>query len=106
MLFSIALAQGTSGAHTQYATQLVNKVKSEILFPLIALMIGVAILIFLYGIFQMVRGAENAEARENGRRHMLAGIIGIVVMLSALTLLQIAVRTIWGEGQATQYIRQ
>ncbi len=87
----IAFAQTAQGSN--YAQSLVDRVNQAITFPLIALLLGVAVLMFLWGIFEMVRGAESVEARQNGQRHMLFGVIGIVVMLSALTLLQIAART-------------
>ncbi len=79
--------------HTVAAASFVAKLKTVILFPLIALLLGVAVVYFLWGIFQMVANAENAEARTKGRSHMLYGIIGIVVMLSALALLKIVALT-------------
>ncbi len=85
----IAFAQ----EHIVYAQSFLDKIKAVILYPLISLMLGVAVVVFLWGIFEMVMHAENSEARSTGRTHMLAGIIGIVVMLSALTLLRIAANT-------------
>lgn len=79
--------------HTAAAEALLARINEVILFPLISLMIGVALLIFLWGAFQFVYQAGNEGAREVGRRHMLWGIIGFVIMLSALTILQIAAGT-------------
>ncbi len=73
--------------------QLLDKIKVAILYPLIALMLGVAVLVFLWGVFEMIHGADDEEARTKGKQHVLFGIIGIVVMLSALTLLRIAANT-------------
>jgi hypothetical protein len=83
-----------NGPHTVYAKQLLAKINDAILFPLITLMIGVAVLVFLWGVFQMVRGADNEEARTQGRTHMLWGVIGFIVMLSALGILTIAAITV------------
>ena len=82
-----------ASSHTAAAENLVARINEVILFPLIALMIGVALLVFLWGAFQFVYGAGNDSSRETGRRHMFWGIIGFVVMLSALTILQIAAGT-------------
>ncbi len=82
-------AQAVSAAAASFLT----KFKAAILFPLISLLLGAAIVYFLWGIFQMVMNADNAEARITGRSHMLWGVIGIVVMLSALALLKIAANT-------------
>jgi uncharacterized membrane protein YidH (DUF202 family) len=79
--------------HTEAARALVERINEVILFPLISLMIGVALLVFLWGAFQFVYNAADERARETGRRHMIWGIVGFVVMLSALTILQIAAGT-------------
>ena len=79
--------------HTEAARALVGRINEVILYPLISLMIGVALLIFLWGVFQFVAGGADPGARETGRRHMVWGIVGFVVMLSAFTILQIAAGT-------------
>lgn len=64
-----------------------------ILYPLITLMMAVALLVFLYGAFEYVKGASNEGARETGKRHLLYGTIGMLVMLSALSILALAAGT-------------
>lgn len=84
-------------AHASEATDkahlFVAKINAVILFPLIALMTTVAIIVFMWGGFQYVRGANNPAAREKGQKHLLWGIIGLLVMLSAYTILSIAAAT-------------
>ena len=75
------------------ACGLIAKVEQIILFPLITLMIGVAMLVFMWGAFQFVANADNDSARTEGRRHMFYGIIGFVVIFSALSILKIAAWT-------------
>lgn len=70
-----------------------TSLKNVILFPLISLMMGVALLVFLWGVFRYVMGAESDEARVTGRRHMIYGIIGFVIMVAAMAILQIATAT-------------
>lgn len=71
----------------------VTKILSIILYPLISLLMGVALLFFVWGVFRYIAGAEGDEARETGKRHMLFGVIGFVIMVSALAILQIAIAT-------------
>jgi multisubunit Na+/H+ antiporter MnhB subunit len=85
-------AYGVSDAQI-LAQSYLAKINEAILFPLIALMMAVAMLVFLYGGFEYVRGASNESDREKGRRHLLYGIIGLFVMLSALTILSVAAGT-------------
>lgn len=76
------------------ANTLLTKIKTAILYPFISLLLGLAVLMFLWGVFEMVMNAESSEARAKGRSHIFFGLIGIVVMLSALAILQIAVATV------------
>ena len=71
----------------------VTKFQNAILFPLMGVMMATAILIFLWGAFQFVYNADNDSERETGKKHMIYGIIGLLVMLSAYGILQIAAKT-------------
>ena len=84
---------GTAKAH-----QLVGKINDAILFPLITLLSAVALVVFLYGVFEFVRGSSNDTAREKGKKHILYGTIGLLVMLSAFTILSIAAATFGLDG--------
>ncbi|MFT7507448.1 MAG: hypothetical protein ACI92I_000598 [Acidimicrobiales bacterium] len=83
-----------AASKAQMAAQcFVNKINDAILFPLIMLMMALAFLFFLYGAFEYVKNANNESARETGRNHLFYGVIGMLVMLSAYTLLSIAAGT-------------
>lgn len=87
----LAIAATDSAVST--AKGFIDKINSAILFPLIALMMAIALIVFLYGAFEYVRGASNETAREHGRKHLFYGVIGFLVMLSAMTILSIAAAT-------------
>ena len=70
------------------ADQLLNKIAANILNPAIVLLFAVALLVFLWGVLQFVRGADDAEARTLGGRHILYGVIGMAIMLSAFGILR------------------
>ena len=75
------------------AAQFVAKLNEVILFPLIALLSGVAFLFFVIGCVQYIMGADNPTAREKGVKNITYGIIGLVVMMSAWGILSIAAAT-------------
>jgi len=87
----IAFAQ--EGAHVVAAKGLLAKIESIILFPLMTLMISVALLVFLWGMYEYVLHADDEGARTTGKTHMLYGIIGMLVMISAYAILRIAAGT-------------
>ncbi len=69
------------------------KIESAILFPLMTLMMAVALLMFLWGMYEYVLNADDESARSTGKTHMLYGVIGLFVMISALGILKIAAGT-------------
>ncbi len=75
------------------AASFVAKLNEIILFPTIALLSGVALLVFLYGLAEYLMNSSNETARADGKKHITYGIIGLVVMISAYALLSIAVNT-------------
>jgi ABC-type proline/glycine betaine transport system permease subunit len=91
-MLSITIAEAATPG-TIAAASFVQKFNDVILFPLIALLIGLALLLFVYGCFLYVINAENSTAREEGRKHIIYSIIGMFVMLTAYSILSIAANT-------------
>lgn len=78
----------------QYSAQcFVNKLNEAILFPLITLLLALAFLVFLFGLFEYVRDATSDAGREKGKQHILYGTIGMFIMLSAYAILSLAAGT-------------
>lgn len=69
------------------------KFNNAILYPLVTLMMAVALLIFLWGCFEFIMAAGDPGARTTGKKHILWGIVGMVIMVSAYGILTIAVGT-------------
>lgn len=64
-------------------TSLVNKLAEVIVNPLIKLAFAIAFIVFLWGVFQYVKGADSEDARATGVKHMTWGIIGLAIMFAA-----------------------
>ena len=80
-------------AATCVAQGFLDRINTAVLFPLITLLTAIAFLFFLYGGFKFVMGANEPSEREKGRKHMLYGVIGLLVMVSAFAILSIAANT-------------
>ena len=87
------IAFAADGAHVTAAKSMLAKIESAILFPLMTLMMAVALLVFLWGVYEYVLNADDESARSTGKMHMMYGIIGLLVMISALGILKIAAGT-------------
>lgn len=75
--------------------QFISKLADVIVNPIIRLLFAVAIVVFLWGIFQYIRGAGNEEARATGRRHIIWGLIGLFVMVSVFAIIRIVMSTVF-----------
>ena len=75
------------------ASSFVDRLLDVIIFPLIGLLSGVAFLVFLWGCAQYIMNAGNDQARSQGRSHIMYGLIGLFVMVSAWALLWVATNT-------------
>ncbi len=78
---------------TGKAEEALARINEVIIFPLMTFMLSVALLFFLWGAYEFVASADSDEGRTKGKLHMMYGIIGMLVMVSALAILNIALGT-------------
>jgi len=82
-----------ASGHTEAAKSVLARINDAIIFPFMTLLTAVALLVFLYGVFEYVYNAGDEGARKTGRTHMIFGVIGLLVMVSALAILRLAAAT-------------
>lgn len=68
---------------------LISKISTEILNPLILLLFALATVYFLWGTFKFLKGGSDDMAREEGRNHMVYGVIGIFIMVSVWGIINV-----------------
>ena len=66
---------------------ILSKIKSEILNPLILLFFALAVGYFLFGVMKFVQNQDNEEAQTEGKQHMIWGVVGIFLMLAVYGIL-------------------
>lgn len=93
ILFNVANAQGYANTGGYAFSRLLYNIEQVILNPLIFLIAGLALLVFLYGVFEYVKNADDLEKRKTGHDHMLWGIIGLTVMFSAYGIIYFILNT-------------
>ena len=67
---------------------------SEIVNPLNTLLFALAVVYFLYGVFEFISNQENEENKTTGKSHMLWGVIGITIMMGVWAILNLVLSTI------------
>ncbi len=77
----------------QAVANFVAAVNQEIINPLIGVIFTAALVLFLYGAMRLVFGAGNDSARDEGKQHMLWGLVGMVIMVSVFAIIRVMLYT-------------
>ncbi len=70
------------------------KLDAAILTPLMILLTLAATLYFTWGVVQFIINAGDEEKRLAGQRHMIWGIIGLVIMFGANAIIALIKNTV------------
>lgn len=90
-LFSAKIAYASVG-------DFVTKLDTMIIDPIIGFLFALAVLFFLYGVFEFLANQENEEKKTAGKSHMLWGIVGIVIMMSVFAIMNMIINTLGISG--------
>jgi hypothetical protein len=69
--------------------ELMNRIEFYIINPLILVLLATALLLFFWGGAQFILNAESEEGRSTGKKHMLWGIVGMLIMIGVYGILGI-----------------
>jgi hypothetical protein len=81
------------------STQVIaQRLTNLIVNPLIAFLFAVGMLVFFWGVAQylLALNAGGSSSKEDGKKHMLWGLIGMFVMVAAWALFSFLVSNICG----------
>jgi len=74
---------------------LIDKFNTFIINPLLLLFFAAGVLVFLWGVVEFIWGlSSESETRENGKRHMLWGLVGVFVMTAAWAIVKLIAVTV------------
>ncbi len=75
---------------------------TNIVNPLVYLVMGVAVLALLWGVVQYITKGDKPEERKKGGQFIMYGVIGLFVMISVWGLVAILSGTFFPSGPGTQ----
>ncbi len=87
-LFSTKIAYAS-----QSLNEFIGKVDNTIINPLIGLLFALAVVYFLYGVFEFIMNQEKEEKRTEGKKHMIWGIVGITIMMGVFMIMNLLLNT-------------
>ena len=94
-LFSTKVAYAAAG---ESVDQFIGNVDKIIVNPLIDLLFALAVIYFLYGVFEFIVNQQNEEKKTSGKSHMLWGVVGITIMMGVWFILNVIINTLNIQG--------
>ncbi len=73
--------------------ELLERVNRVILNPTIELIFGVAVVVFLWGMVQFMMNSDSDTGRSDGRKNILWGLVGMLIMVSVYGIIRVALNT-------------
>jgi len=70
-----------------YLDTLIGNILVAIVNPLILLLLGIATAFFIWGLVEFIRDFDSEEAKTKGKKHMIWGIVGLFIMVSAFGIM-------------------
>ena len=93
---NVAYAQTASNVLSKnpFLKELMQKISANILSPILSIIFLLAFVYFIYGIYGMIASDGDSDKRENGKKSILWGVVGMVIMLSVYGILNLIVSTL------------
>ncbi len=76
------------------ADQLINRFIDVIIDPVLALLFALALVYFMWGLIVFLANPDDESKRDEGRRHMLWGIVGMFIMIAASAIIKVIMSTL------------
>ncbi len=73
--------------------QFIQTLVDVIVNPLIILLFAVALVIFLWGVFEFIKSSDSEDGRKKGTQHIIWGLVGLAIMVSALSIIDVVYET-------------
>jgi len=81
-------------AHALSLDTVLLKINFYIINPAIRILFALAFLIFVWGIIQYTLKRDSVDAKEQGRQHIMWGLIGLAIMTSVFFIIRVITRTL------------
>lgn len=71
----------------------IQKIGTVVINPIIQVLFGAALVIFLWGVWEFIKGADSPDARSKGVQHIFWGVIGMTIMVAVFGIIRILLNT-------------
>jgi hypothetical protein len=85
-------------AYAASIDEFLGKVSAKIINPAIEFAFIVALVVFLWGVMEFIRGATNEKKRSEGKDHMFWGLVGFLIMFGVWGIINLILGTFGIKG--------
>ena len=75
-------------------TNVLTPIINNIVEPALLFLFGAAFIYFVWGVYKLIRSADNPEERTIGQKHILYSAIGMGIMLGAYGIIRLIANTV------------
>ena len=76
------------------AASIIQKVINILVVPAVELVFALALLLFIWGVFQYFVNSGDSTARKTGAQHLLWGVVGMFIMVSVYGIIRLVLTTL------------
>lgn len=80
-------------AYAKSFDEVVYSINRTIINPLIQFAFIIAFVIFIWGVVEFIKNADNTDGRKKGKDHMIWGIIGLCIMVGVYGIMSLLINT-------------
>jgi hypothetical protein len=77
----------------QTASTIINRLVDLIINPLILLVFACGFFLFMWGLVKFLWNSREGEINDNGKQHMLWGVVGMFIMVSVYGIINLITGT-------------
>ena len=74
--------------------RVVDPIINNIVTPIIEVMFAIALVVFVYGVAQLIWSSSESDSRTKGKNALVGGVIGMFIMLSAWGIVYLVANTV------------
>ena len=72
--------------------------EEHVITPLLLIVFAAGLLVFVFGVVEFLYGLNTeTDARQNGKKHMLWGLVGMFIMAVAYSIVLIIINAVGGD---------
>jgi hypothetical protein len=76
--------------HARTLDEIIDYIVENAVNPIITLLLALATLVFMWGLIEFLFiGAANEEKRTDGKKHMIWGLAGMLIMFSVYAIIEV-----------------